>query len=678
MPAFVQGNPYSTRFDFRYSDMGYNYPDGLNIRPGSYIHEKIREAVYNRAHESYRVMQKRFSSWNRIDESLTVYMPLDQEEMELKGKDERKPVSIVVPYSYAQLDTLVTYTVAAFCQDPIFRYEGTGPEDTIGAILLELLVQSQCNRFKLGVPLHVMFRDAYAYGIGGVAPVWKTIKGKKVIKSEPNIFDIFGRIIGKRRMPKTVETTLYEGNTLINIDPYRFMPDPNYGIQNVQWGEFVGWISTQSLMDLISEESYDEDLFNVKYLKTLSSRRSTLFRLDDSGRDPYGTTRDRFAMTERYSKPVDMINMIIKIIPKEFGLLGGDYTNKDGEKPEKWHFVLAADQIVIKAKPLGLNHDMFPVCVCAPDFDGRTITPISRLEILAGLQETLNFLFNSHIQNVRKAINDMLVVDPYLINMNDLKDPKPGKLIRMRRSAWGRGTENAVTQLKITDVTTNNIPDAEKIMSIMERVSAATYNMMGIMRPGSERRSAAEFEGTQTSAMNRLERLAKMIGLQAMQDIGYMFASQTQQLMSEESYVKITGQWAKVLQAEYGDAVRNMRMPVSPFDIAVDYDTVVRDGSVPGGNFSQAWVQIFQAVGANPILASRIDVFRLFEHIARNMGAKDIQAFELKTNQMQQGQQGQPNPQIPPVQAKVLPDEEVARQAQAGNIVPMEAANAGY
>ena len=38
----------------------------------------------------------------------------------------------------------------------------------------------------------------------------------------------------------------------------------------------------------------------------------------------------------------------------------------------------------------------------------------------------------------------MLVVDPYLVNINDLKDPQPGKLIRLRRPAWGRGVDKVV------------------------------------------------------------------------------------------------------------------------------------------------------------------------------------------------------------------------------------------
>ena len=653
MPAYIQGNPYSTRSGLASMDFDYKYPNNVNLKPGSFAHEKIRSAVYNRANESYGVIQKRFPSWNKIDETLTVYMQLDEEESNVKTQDERKPVSIVVPYSYAQLETIVTYLVAAFGQDPMFRYEGTGPEDKIGSTLLELLVQSQSNRFKMLLNLHTMFRDSVAYGLGAIGPYWSQVWGKKITKQENPLFGLFGNLLGKKKTTGTVDSLLYEGNALNNIDPYRFLPDPSYSIHEIQKGDYIGWIDTKSLMDYLDLERRDKDYFNIKYVKAMSSRRSTLFR-EDSRRDPYGT-RDSW-VSEQFAKPVDSINMVMKVIPKEYGLPGDDW-NKDGEYPEKWLFELAADQIVIRAKPLGLNHDMFPVVTCAPDFDGRTITPISRLETIYGLQETLNFMFNSHVANVRKAINDMLVVDPYLVNMNDLKDPRPGKLIRLRRSAWGKGTKDVVSQLKVVDVTANNIGDSEKIMSIMERVSAATHNMMGIMRPGSERRSAAEFEGTQNSAMNRLERMGKIIGLQAMQDLGRMLASQTQQLMSEEVWVKSSGEWPTAvmndLQPQQG------RVKISPWDLLVDYDLLVRDGSIPGGNFSGIWAQLFKTIMSSPEMAQRFDTMRLFKYIARNMGAKNVEDFERK--------------EVPPVQAQVVPDEQAAAQTKAGNLVPIGA-----
>ena len=40
--------------------------------------------------------------------------------------------------------------------------------------------------------------------------------------------------------------------------------------------------------------------------------------------------------------------------------------------------------------------------------------------------------------------------------------------------------------------------------------------------------------------------------MQALQDIGYMFASHTQQLMSQDQYVSIAGRWSEDLGKVYG------------------------------------------------------------------------------------------------------------------------------
>ena len=100
------------------------------------------------------------------------------------------------------------------------------------------------------------------------------------------------------------------------------------------------------------------------------------------------------------------------------------------------------------------------------------------------------------------------------------------------------------------------------------------------------------------------------------------------------------------------------RMKVTPQDIMIDYDILVRDGSVPGGNFSDVWVKLFQIIMGSPELASRFDTMRIFKHIARNVGAKNVDEFEID----------QP---VPPVQAQVQPDEQVEAGVQAGNLVPM-------
>lgn len=635
-------------FDITNTDLGYEYPDNLKLRPGSELHDRLVSMVMERATDSFGMMSKRFSSWNEIDKTLTCYMWHDEEEEEVLQKDPRKPVSIVIPYTYATLETTLTYLMAAFLQDPIFRYEGVSGEDVVGATLLELVIAQQCRRNKIALSLHSIFRDCLAYGIGVGVASWEQVYGTRERRVEP-LLDVFSELEESARLRKVVERKLlWEGNSLSVVDPYRFLPDPSQGIQDIQKGTYCGWLEGTSYVDLLSRERHGDDLFNVKYLKYLSDGRSSLFG-DQSGRylDTGGDPRDQ--VNQDYSRPVDVIHMFIKIIPNELDLPGGP-GNEDGEYPEHWYFAVGGDSILISARPLDLNHGKFPVVACAPGFDGRSVAPISRLELVHGIQTAINFVINSHITNIRKALNDMFVADPLMVNIRDLSDPRPGRIIRLRRAAWGRGVKDYIQQLKVTDVTANNVRDAIFLMDIVDRVSAATHNLMGVMRPGSERRSAQEFQGTHAGAISRMERIARIISLQALQDLAYIFASHTQQFMSEETFVKVAGEYAEKLKSLLTGAQEG-RLAVSPDHLDVSYDVIVRDGSVPGTGFSDAWVEIFRIITSNELLSQAFDVPKIFEYIAKNLGAKNVEEFKAR-----------------PIKPQLMDDEEVLKNIEAGNL----------
>ena len=640
MPNILQTNfPESADFQSLITkDLGYEYPEGLDLRPTSELHKALKKEIIERARESRNEMQKRFDSWNEIDKTLTAYIKLIDKEQKAKDDDatKQKPMAIVFPYSYSVLETVLTYLIIAFIQDPILRYEGVSPEDTIGAILLESIIELQQNKSKAALAYHTMFRDGTAYGIGPIAPVWNERWGDRTRRVET------GSIFGPKYTKEVREELLFEGNVMMNIDPYLFLPDPNVPIDRIQDGEFVGWVDIDNYTGLLDEEYSDPEMFNVKYLKASIGKHSQFAEKSSKRQDFIGGHRENRNLV---SKRIDKINMYINLIPKDWGLSAREY-------PEKWLFILAQDSIIIKAQPLGLDHNLYPVAVCAPEFDGYSVTPISRIEVLGGLQKVLDWEFNSHVANVKKIMNDMLVVDPYLININDLKSPGPGKLIRMMRPAWGKGVKDAVYQLDVQDVTQNNISDAAMITHWMDRIGGADQSMSGTLRQGGpERLTGQEFEGTRTGAISRMERIARVIGLQAFQDIGYMTASHTQQLMSQETYIKAVGRWQEDLTREFGPNAK--RIKVTPFDILCEYDMMVRDGSIPGGNFSPVWIKLFEVLGKHPILAERIDLFRVFSHIARNMGAKNVHEFEK-------------------IQTQVMPDENVMREAEKGNLVPFE------
>ena len=641
MPYIINGEPTSWK-DSLYDreTFEYKYPEGLDLKPDSDFHKKLRHKIWNRAFESRAELSKRFSSWNDIDRVLTTYITLDDKEKLEKDKDSRKPVSIVFPYSYSMLEALLTYMSLAFFQTPMFQYEAVEAGDTEGAMLMEMLINLHTIKSKVALSLHTVIRDSFAYGVGIGVPGWKRTYGKIPIKTEIITQSNLGE--SSEKGVEFVDSLIFEGNDLSNVDPYMWLPDPTVSSDNVQDGEFLGWIGNDNFLNLLSEEGEeDSGLFNVKYLKKKKDKRSAL-NVDQSARhDKFGGSPNQARGITAATNPVDTINMYITLIPKEWEL-------SESERPEKWFFKLASDDIIISAHKADHHHGLYPMAVASPEFDGYSITPNGRMEILAGLQGTLDFLFNSHIANVRKAINDMFVVDPYLINIKDLEDPQPGKLIRLNKPAWGHGVDKVVQQLNVTDITRTNIADSAYITGWMDRISGADQSMQGQQRQGGpERLTKGEFQGTRGSAVSRLQRLAQIIGMQFMQDIGTMFAVHTQQFMSQDTYVKVTGKYAEQLSSSFGN---KSRAKVTPYDLAIATDLIVRDGSIPGGNFSDIWLPLYKIIATDPALRQKYDHFRIFELIAKESGAKNIEDFRV-------------------VGTNTMNDEDVLNEVSKGNMV---------
>ncbi|MBE3141056.1 MAG: hypothetical protein IMZ53_10800 [Thermoplasmata archaeon] len=646
MPYIVTGEPTGWRDESYKKDFNYKYPSNLNLRPDSTLHKKLRSRIWERARMSRNEISKRFDSWREIDKTLTTYMPLKDKERELKEKDSSKPVSIVFPYSYSMLEALLTYLSMAFFQDPMFQYEGVEDDDTVGAMLMELVIRLHCIKNKVPLAIHTVLRDSLGYGVGIGIPEWRRQYGKKLVKSSITTESALGT--DTQNNNNFVDGLLFEGNALSNIDPYMWLPDPSVSSDNIQKGEFLGWVDRDNYMNLLSKEGQpDSGLFNVKYLKSKANKKSTL-ALDESDRQTgRGGATDVHRSLAGTVSPVDIIHMYITLIPREWKL-------GKGEVPEKWYFELAGDDVIIACEKADHNHGQYPMAVASPEYDGYSITPTGRMEVLYGLQHTLDFLFNSHVANVRKAINDMLVVDPYLVNINDLKDPQPGKLIRLRRPAWGRGVTNVVQQLQVNDITRSNIADSTYITGWMDRISGADQSMQGALRQsGPERLTGAEFSGTRNSAMSRLQRMAMIIGMQFMQDIGTQFAVHTQQYMSQEAFVNVEGRYAEQLMKNFTNGKTRGR--VSPTDLAINYDLIVRDGSILGGNFSQNWMELFKVIGTNQELSQQFDVVRIFTYIAQQLGAKNVDDFRRNVNR---------------INAVQMPDDQVMNQVQAGNLVP--------
>jgi hypothetical protein len=621
----------------------YEYPGGINLDPDSEMHRKLLKFILTAAKEAYDVIQNRFDTWSELDEKLTVYIDLDSEEEDIQNTDERKPVSIVVPITYATRETLLTYWVAAFLRSPIFRYmPSRDPNDVIGVMLLENVIEQHTIRSKASLDLHTMWSDAFTYGFGAVSPTWRVERGYRTTY-DTEIERILGFPVRKKEVRRREEITQFEGNALTSLDTYNCLPDPNVPIIKVQDMDYFGWSERGTYNALLMDEKMSGgSLFNIKYLHDMGDRTSSYYNSgsEDTGRyTKTGLSIDR--PDQIRGKPVDIINMYMWIIPSEYGL-------GDSEYPEIWKFAVAADRVIIEASELGLDHNKIPVCTMSPDSDGHTTMPVSILEREYPLQHAIDWLWQSHVANVRKTINNMLVVDPSLINMNDLVDTKYGMVARLRAAAWGRGVTDAVEQLQVQDVTKGHIGDIGFLMNIDNLVFTSNQAKGSQERKG-ERVSAQEARDT---------RMAKLGAIQAHYDIAYQFASNTIQLMEEEQVVKLSGEYTQQLIDEY--AVQADFFKVSPKALDVRWDVIPQDGTIPGGEYADVWERLMNNAAAHPELYQSLDFVRIWKHIARLLGAKDPDAFMKR-----------------PVQTKTLPQEQIDAGVQQGRFVPATEAPEG-
>ena len=597
----------------------------------------------------------KFSAWNELDRTLNAYISPELEDAIKDSKDDdydrysEKSDLIVIPVSYAILETLLTYLSAAFLNEPYFKYEGVGPEDIPKVTLLESVISFQMRKTKAAMNLHTMWRDAIVYGFGGVSVDWSVEKGYKTVKKESSIWsDLKSMFVKGQSIEEREVAVTYEGNYLENIDPYMTLPDPNFPIEEIQNAEFFGWIERTNYMSLLEYERYDDSIFNVKYLSKGNSGVSVLFNEAQSEKLGYQSSSSTGinSTSREATRPIDVIYMYSKIIPKEMNL-------GDGEYPEIWLFAVAGDKYIISAQPLKADHNMIPVAITAPESDGHNISPISKLEVIYPIQNAIDWEMQSNTANVRKSLNDMLVVDPQLINMQDVRDPRPGKIIRMRRSAWGRGVKDAVMQLNVADVTVSYLKNIEYLSMLSKNLSGAVDSIQGIMRKTSERVTATESSDVRSSALSRLENMAKIISIQAHSDIAFMLASNTRQYMKDDIYVRLVGDYASMILREYGVNEDLGRIKISPKDLDINFDVLPHDGLIPGSGNPNVWMQLFQTVAGNPDLAQAFDLVRMFEHLARILGAKNIPAFIRDTK------------------VNIMPDEKVQSEVQKGNIIPI-------
>lgn len=616
--------------------------------PQSELHNRVLQYLLRRLNYSERSMTQFYSRWNASERKLQAYINLPDYENQMKqmNKTGAPPavISITVPYAFATIWTIVTYMVHTFCgQKPMFQVSSYKAEGVKAAMNMETVLQYNADHTKMILRIIQWLLDAETYGFGAMRCLWDEEQGMRTkwIQSSPG--GLLTPQAPKKMLRQRLMQTVYEGNKCQNIDPFMFFPDPRVPMSEVnKRGEYVFWRAFEGKHYLLREQAQG----NIRWVDNIPNMPQGVWgeitgksvrALLSEGQSTPGDPQLRDIRATPYYQ-IDQGTC--EIVPSELGL--GDSTT-----PEKWLFAIGNKGQVIQAEPLEYDHGRHPVAIIEPSSFGYAFGAPGTLDFLGPIQDTLSWFINSHIHNVRTALNNMFVVDPSMVELQDLKNPSPGKIIRLKRAAYGQDVKSVLNQLQVQDVTTNHIQSMQVFLRMGDILAAINDNLRGIQEEGG-RKTATEVRTSGEAGASRLAARARYISAQGMTDIAEQMALNLQQKMSMDFYLKVVGQ-------------KGMEDPITigPQDIAGDFWFPVSDGTLPmdRAQLMETWKELWMAITQNPLLMQQYDQGKIFEYIAEIGGAKNVSSFRISLA-----------PQSPGA---------IQNGAQSGNLAPIGPGPAG-
>jgi len=631
------------------------------------LHQKLLSRLIARRKMSERSMNRRYDAWNRVDENVRLYIDLSRSVKHADGTVDttKKEIpwarSIVVPMSYAILQVYLTQLMGIFTRrDPPLEIHGVGPEDVRPAKLMNAVIAYDQVQTNYLLELYTALQDAMKYGMGGFIDWWQEDYGFKTEKPKSpmitQILEMLGqsparRVWGKRKEYQGVEAW----------DPFYFFPDPRISLSKIQKGEFVGYRFFRGYLELLAgSQENGGNYFNVEAIPKSAPKPQQL------------RSRNRFqvsqmnlmgSMDERDKGFHSVDSFMVTIIPHEWEL-------GPGHRPEKWQFAWVDDTVIIRAHRADFEHEEFNCSGMESNIDTHVFGNQGSIENLDGLQRFMTWMYNSHIQNQIRFINNRMLYDPLLIEQFDIENPDAAMHVRLTAIGSQLLREGRLTvaamyqQMNLTDVTTPLVQSVNQMFDFAMRMSGAADQMMG--RVTAEKRTLGEISRVGQEGSARMAMHAMMMDIQGMRPLALRWVSNRQQYTDTEMYVRVAG---RIAEEFGGEQIR-----VKPGDLYGNYDYIPRTGPeppMPGDLGDILFNGLASIMKAPDILAlpdkngKILDIHEFIKESLRDKGIKNIEDFYRSMG----GQAGQ---QPPGTNVEVQPDEQVERQVQAGNVVPIE------
>jgi hypothetical protein len=605
----------------------------------------IRE-LWSRIKASNKRLTTFEERWRQAEETTLAFLPeREVDKIRRVAREGGLPqyTTIQVPYTYAVLMAAHTYFTSVFLgRNPVLQYTGRHGEPMQSVQAVEALLDYQMLVGQMLGPIYTWLYDAGKYGMGVIGTYWdERFENISSISEQEEIDPVFGTPTGKKiKIRETRRARVYSGNRVYNVQPWDFLFDVRFPVREFQRGEYAG-VRRKLGWNEVKRREAQGYYTNVQFLTkgdTFDTQREQLGteQLQRPEDDQPFSGAEITAMQLNHPTEVGTYEMCIELIPSEWRLGSSSF-------PEKWMFTCNQDaSVLLGAQPHGAFHCKFPYNVLTIEPEGYGLIPRGMPTTLKPIQETIDWLLNSHFYNVRAALNNKVVVDPSRVVMKDVLDPLPGGVIRLKPEAYGTDSRLAMHQMQVADVTRTHLADLQMMYGMGERTVGVNDQIMGMLATGG-RKTATEIRTSTSFGVNRLKTISEYMSATGFDPLSQMLLQNTQQYYDEEQKFRIAGDLATSAGASF--------MVVTPDIITGFYNYVPVDGTLPIDKYALAslWKELMVQVRQMPDIALQYDFGRMFEWVAQLAGLKNITQFRTQ----------------------VVPDPQLLMQAKLGNVVPM-------
>lgn len=593
---------------------------------------KLVDYVRAASKMSFERISRRYDHWRDADRAHDVWVPADSTKFREKA---------VVADTRAIADTVLTYMMAALTgRNPMFQLEGMNRKSRRSALILERLLHQHMRRTAGEARLAQMLLDSIRYGFAPTKVIWDAKKNT---------------------------------NHIINFDPRRVFPDPR-----VNWGDwdrmqfviFGDYVSTNAL---VSSGLYPK-LNKYPGLRRKGGRKSSWdahkhWREEGRGlsinpEEPVGSENGHHFVLDN-ARIVD--EMWVRLQGYEVGVPGIE---------QLWMCITVIDEEAIIRCQLNPYGQQFPIVMGGLFQDSHKTFSQSLYDLLLPLHEVSSWLLRSRIDNVQAALNNLMFVDPTQVSIPDLIDRNPWGVVR---TMPGAKPGDGVFIAQVPDVTKGHWNDIAAMSDLKQRVSAASDAQQGVPTADGIR-TATEIARLTQLGSQRLGVLARIMSATTVRPMVRMMVQNLQDALFLEGSLKVDVDKAPgMLLADAQDGY--VDFDVQGLQGSVDY--LVIDGTLPiePTRNAETWMNMLQIVNQSG-LQMEYKAGKIVEEAIRAMGVSDLDQFRISEEEKQMGMT--PSQQMAmmekqrgvstgaPQQTETMSQEQLMREAEAGNIVPMQ------